>query len=172
MWRDHALLRRTVPSDSLNLLSRYRSTVFASIGWFLITAPKLRPRVLITGTCRPQISTRNSSPRFRCARLLDLWRRGLEYSESLTFGLRIQTSNGFAERQSLVLVESQSLGQRWPPTASGRGARLIRILRSADIRFVRFNRANDNHRLNWLNSPNLPIMIPGMSADDEKATFR
>lgn len=55
---------RAVPSDSPNVLSRYFSTLSGSTGLFWIIART--PFVVLTaGTCRPQISTKNVSSRFR-----------------------------------------------------------------------------------------------------------
>jgi hypothetical protein len=65
-----------VPSDSPNLLSRYRSTLSASMGLFLITA-RTPSVVLIAGTGRPHISMKNSSPRFRARACLTSCGTGL-----------------------------------------------------------------------------------------------
>ena len=70
------IAERAVPGESPNLLSMHRSSVFASMGWFLITA-RTPSGVLIVGTCRPKISTKNSFPRFRARAFLTTSGTGL-----------------------------------------------------------------------------------------------
>jgi len=67
---------RAVPSDTPNLFSRYRSTLYDSMGWSLVTT-RTPSGVLMAGTCRLQISTKNSSPRFRARAFLTSCGAGL-----------------------------------------------------------------------------------------------
>ena len=99
----------TTPSDSPNLLSRYRSTPFASIGLSLFTA--LTPSaVLIAGTARPQISIQNCLSSLLGAHLFHLLRHRPENPQVPSLRLSRQTRHRLPQRECLVTVKSHSLG--------------------------------------------------------------
>ena len=100
-------------------------TPFASMGWFLITA-RTPSVVLIAGTCRPQISIKNSSPRFRARAFLTSCGAGLYMPSRRPLDCAVRPATA---------LPSDSASSRSNPSRSATvvahnvrtGARLIRI---------------------------------------------